>query len=322
MRALVPAARLVSESYRAAPRTFPAAVATSVLAGVLPLALELDAGAVSSIFRVLRALSVVALFWAVLRAVGVAQDHLTRRTWASDHTAARTIVPLVGRSVRVAVGLAALLAVVSEFGYPVTTALAGLGIGGVVVALAAQKTVENLFGSVSLAADRVFRVGEWVRVDDVQGTVERIGLRSTHLRTLDRTLVKIPNGKLADARVESFGERDRIRFFLALELDRATTAAQIRAVLRDVEALVRGHPRVWPEGTAVRLVAFGPQSLDVTVNAWLATTDSGEFEGMRQELLLGILDAVERAGTRLALPTQVMRVERDADGLTGTAPRA
>ena len=210
-----------------------------------------------------------------------------------------------------ALGLVALLVVISQFGYPVATVLAGLGLGGLVLALAAQKTVENLFGSVSLAADRVFRVGDWVRVEDVQGRVERIGLRSTHLRTLDRTIVKIPNGKLADARIESFGERDRIRFFMTLELDRATTASQIRAVLKDVEGVLRAHPRVFPEGLSVRFVEVAKQSLNVNVNAWLTTTDAGEFDLMRQELLLGILDAVERSGARLALPMQVMKVERE-----------
>jgi MscS family membrane protein len=281
----------------------------SALSAVLPLLLEFDAATASLTYRVLRGAALVAVFWGLLRLITVAQEHLTSQAWGGDQTSARTVVPLLGRTLKFALGLAAFLAALSEFGYPVGTVLAGLGIGGLVIALAAQKTVENLFGSLSLAADRVFRVGDWVRVEDVQGTVERIGLRSTHLRTNDRTLVKIPNGKLADARVESFGERDRIRFFMTLQLDRATTADQMRAVLAGIESLIRAHPRVWPEGAAVRFVALSPQSLDVSVNAWLVTTVSAEFEVMRQELLLGILDIVERAGTRLAVPMQVLRVE-------------
>jgi MscS family membrane protein len=287
----------------------------SVLARVVPVVLELDATVQDQVWRVLQAVTVATVFWMVLRAIGLAQDQLARQTWAADHTTARTIVPLLGRSIRVALGLVALLAIMAQFGYPVGTALAGLGIGGLVVALAAQKTVENLFGSVSLAADRVFRIGDWVKIEDVQGTVERIGLRSTHLRTLDRTLVKIPNGKLADLRIESFGERDRIRFFTTLALDYETTAAQLRSVLHDVEALLRSHPRVWPEGIAVRFAAFGQNSLDVNVNAWFATTDGAEFEAIRQDALLGIMDAIERAGTGLAVPMQIMRVDRDGGGV-------
>jgi MscS family membrane protein len=292
----------------------------SVLAGALPLVLELDAGTADRIWRVLRATTVASVFWMLLRAIGIAQEQLARRAWAADRTNAGTIVPLIGRSLRVALGLVALLVVISQFGYPVATVLAGLGIGGLVVALAAQKTVENLFGSVSLAADRVFRIGDWVKFEDVQGSVERIGLRSTHVRTLDRTLVKIPNGKLADMRIESFGERDRIRFFTTLSLAYETTASQLRSVLRDVEALLRAHPRVWPEGIAVRFAALGQYSLDVNVNAWFATTDAAEFDAIRQEVLLGVMDAIERAGTRLALPMQITRVERDGAVLVSHAP--
>lgn len=281
----------------------------SALMAVLPFLLEFDAATASTAFRMLRGAAMVAVFWGLLRLITVAQEHLTSQAWGGDQTSARTVVPLLGRTLKFALALAALLAAVSELGYPVGTVLAGLGLGGLVLALAAQKTVENLFGSLSLAADRVFRVGDWVKVEGVEGSVERIGLRSTHLRTNDRTLIKIPNGKLADARVESFGERDRIRFHMTLQLDRATTAGQLRAVLAGVESLIHTHPRVWPEGAAVRFVALSPQSLDLSLNAWLVTTVSAEFDVMRQELLLGILDVVERAGTRLAVPMQVLRVE-------------
>ncbi len=282
----------------------------SVLGGLLPLVLDLDVQAIEAIWRVLRIVAVVAVFWALFRLVGVAEVHLARKAWRTDRTNAGTIVPLVGRTLRMAIVLVAALVAISQFGYPVGTVLAGLGLGGLVLALAAQKTVENLFGSVSLAADRVFRVGDWVRIEEVQGTVERIGLRSTHLRTLDRTLVKIPNGRLAEMRVESFGERDRIRFFTTLSLSRETTAAQMRVVLRDVEALLRAHERAWPDGIAVRFVGIGQYGLDVNANAWFLTTDYGEFEVIRQELLLSIIEVVERVGTSLALPAQVVRLEQ------------
>ncbi|HEX6060146.1 MAG TPA: mechanosensitive ion channel domain-containing protein [Gemmatimonadaceae bacterium] len=291
----------------------------SVLAGLLPLLLDLDAATIEVIWRLLRIVAVAAVFWALFRMVGVAETHLARKAWRTERTNASTIVPLVGRTLRLAIGLVAVLVAISQFGYPVGTVLAGLGLGGLVVALAAQKTVENLFGSVSLAADRVFRVGDWVRIEDVQGTVERIGLRSTHVRTLDRTLVKIPNGRLAEMRVESFGERDRIRFFVTLALSRSTTAAQMRQLLRDVEAVLAAHERVWPDGIAVRFVGIGAQGLDVTATAWFLTTSVGEFEVIRQELLLTVLEIVERAGTSLAVPVQEVRVARDEAAIDTSA---
>jgi len=286
----------------------------SILALPVLALLELDANVTATVWRILRGVTIVSVFWMLLRLISVAEDHLARMAWASDRTNAQTIVPLIGRSLRVALALMALLVAFSQLGYPVGTLLAGLGIGGIVVALAAQKTVENLFGSVTLAADHVFRVGDWVRFEDVQGTVERIGLRSTHLRTLDRTLVKVPNGRLADLRIESFGERDRIRLFTTIRLVYSTTASQLRTVLQGIETLLRSHPRAWPDGIAVRLVGLGQYSLDVNVNAWFATTDWNEFELIRQDVLLAIMDIVEHAGTRMAMPMQVLRIEANGAG--------
>jgi MscS family membrane protein len=293
----------------------------SIVALPVLILLELDANTTATIWRLLRGITIVAVFWMLLRLIGMAQDHLARKAWASDRTNAQTIVPLIGRSLRVALGLAALLVAFSQLGYPVATLLAGLGLGGIVVALAAQKTVENLFGSVTLAADRVFRVGDFVKFEDVQGTVERIGLRSTHVRTLDRTLVKMPNGRLADLRIESFGERDRIRFFTTIRLVYGSTAAQVRTVIRETEALLTAHPRIWREGIAVRLVTLGDYSFDISINAWFATTNWAEFEVIRQDVLLSIMEIVERAGTRLAVPMQVLHIEGDGAGDAGVAIR-
>ena len=291
----------------------------SILTLPVIVLLELDANTTATAWRILRGLTIVSVFWMLLRMIGVAQEHLARKAWASDHANAQTIVPLIGRTLRVGLGLVALLVAISQFGYPVGTLLAGLGIGGIVVALAAQKTVENLFGSVTLAADRVFRVGDWVKFEGAEGAVERIGLRSTHVRTLDRTVVKVPNGRLADLRIESFGERDRIRFFTTIRLVYSTSASQLRAVIRDTETLLTTHPRVWPEGIAVRLVGLGQYNLDVNVNAWFATTDWAEFELIRQDVLLAIMDIVERANTKLAMPMQVLRIEENGNGRVSTA---
>jgi MscS family membrane protein len=150
-----------------------------------------------------------------------------------------------------------------------------------------------------------------VRVESgVSGTVEAIGLRSTRLRTLDRTVVTIPNGKLADQRIETFAARDRCRLFCTLTLVYATTAAQMRSVLEGVEAVLRRHPRVWPEGISVRFVAMSSSSLDVEVIAWFDTADWNEFQSIRQEVLLALIDVVERAGTAFAFPTQTVQLTR------------
>ncbi len=275
-----------------------------VAAGLLKRALDLPADLSSDAGDLLRAGTTVALFWGALRSVDAALRWAADSPWGRTHVQGASMLPSLRRATKVAVVALGAVAVMAQVGYPVGSLLAGLGLGGLAVALAAQKTVENLIGSVTIGLDVPFKAGDWVRVEGVEGTVEAIGLRSTRLRTLDRTVVTIPNGKLADSRVESFGPRDRIRLQLTLPLRTGTGAAQLREVLAGVERALRAAPRVWGEDVRVRLVGLGAWSLDVEVMAWFETADWQEFLALRQELLLSFLEVVERAGTGLAYPTQ------------------
>ena len=197
----------------------------------------------------------------------------------------------------------------SQFGYPVASLVAGLGIGGLAFALAAQKTVENLFGAFSLGVDQPFREGDFVKIEDFVGTVEAIGLRSTRVRTLDRTLISIPNGKLAELRIESYTARDRLRLACALRLVLGTTSEQMRTILVGLEGVLRAHAKIWPDAVVVRFTGFGDSSLTVEVMAWFLTQDWNEFQTIRQDVLLEFMRVVEEAGTRLAVPTRTVHVE-------------
>jgi MscS family membrane protein len=202
----------------------------------------------------------------------------------------------------------------SQLGYPVATLLAGLGIGGLAVALAAQKTVENLFGAFSIGADQPFREGDFVRIEDFVGTVEHIGLRSTKVRTLDRTLITIPNGKLAEMRLESFSARDRIRLACTIGLVYETSTEQMRQVLTELESVLREHPKIWPDAVVVRFMAFAGSSLDIEIMAWFQTSDWSEFQVIRQDVLLAFMDVVEGAGTAFAFPTRTIHLAPPSSG--------
>ena len=151
------------------------------------------------------------------------------------------------------------LAIVAAVGYPIGTVLAGLGIGGLALAFGAQKTIENVFGSIALAIDQPFRIGDFVKVEDFVGTVESIGVRSTRIRTLDRTIISMPNGKVADQRVESFETRDRMRLATTLSLTYGTTRSQMEQVLAGLDQVLRTHPRIWPDGITVSFKDLGRQ---------------------------------------------------------------
>jgi MscS family membrane protein len=260
----------------------------------------------------------VALFWALWRSTHVMSDRLIARPWAEQNASARTLIAVGSNFARGAIlGLGA-LAVLSAVGYPVGTVLAGLGIGGLAFAFGAQKTIENLFGSVSLAVDQPFRVGDFVKVEDFVGTVENIGMRSTRFRTLDRTLVSIPNGKLSEQRLESFQVRDRMRLAMTLGLTYGTTHQQMQAVLEGLERVLRDHPKIWPDAVVVKFKEFGASSLDIEVMAWFQVPTWAEFQACRQEVLLRFMRIVEESGSSFAFPTRTVHLVQE----TATAQAA
>lgn len=283
-----------------------AAVGLAAAAASVPW-LELPGDAANGAFRVVKAGYFAVFYWSLFRLVDVAFHVLGETMWARSGPS-RALIPLGTRVAKVGVFALALVAVLSYLGYPVASLIAGLGIGGLALALAAQKTVENLFGAFSIGVDQPFRAGDFVRIEDFTATVERVGLRSTRFRTLDRTVVTIPNGRLADSRIESLTARDRMRLATVVGLEYGTSEAQLRAVLAGFERVLRAQPKLFPEGVTVLFRELGSTALNVEVTAWFATEDYGEFQRIRQEVLLQFLRVVEDAGARFAFPTQTVHV--------------
>ncbi len=258
--------------------------------------------------QALLAASVILLFWFLLRIVDVGRAAVEDRPWARDNPSSRSVLSIGSRTLKALLFALGLLTMLASLGVPITSMVAGLGIGGLAVALAAQKTIENLFGTYSIGLDQPFREGDFVKVGDLLGTIEAIGLRSTRLRTLDRTTVLIPNGQLADARTESYTARDRIRLACTIGLVYETTAAQVRRIRADMEALLRDHPQIWPDTVVVRFKELAAYSLDLEVMAWFQTTEWSEFQVIREEILLGFMEIVERNGSSFAFPSRTIHL--------------
>lgn len=256
--------------------------------------------------RVLRALGYLAFFWALVRGVSVAGDELTGGQFGVVKPSVRSLTTVGVRLGRFVIVALSLVVALSQLGYNVTSVIAGLGLGGVAIAFAAQKTLGDLFGSVAILVDAPFQIGDTVRVDTVEGTVESIGLRSTRLRTADRTLIIIPNGKLADMRIESLGPRDRMRFATKLSLARSTSSDQLRKITADITNDIRGHEKVRGADVLVRLGALGDQSYDLDCSATVETVDAIEFAKVREDLLIACIEAVKKNGAELSIPARVM----------------
>ncbi|MCX6128249.1 MAG: mechanosensitive ion channel family protein, partial [Proteobacteria bacterium] len=197
-----------------------------------------------------------------------------------------------------------------DLGFDVTAIVAGLGVGGLAIALAGQKTIENLFGGISVILDQPVRVGDSGRFGDIVGAVEEIGLRSTRVRTLDRSIVTIPNAEFSHMKLENFEKRDKIRWHVTLMIRSETKAEQMQLLLIRIKELLLGHPMVHNEPARVRFTKIGSAALEVEVFAFTRTIDWNEHLAIVEDLNLRIMHIVSDCGTSLAFPNSAIYSER------------
>lgn len=203
------------------------------------------------------------------------------------------------------------IAAAEAFGVPVAPLIASLGVGGLAIALAVRPTLENVLGGFTLFADKPVRVGDFCLYGDKLGTVEEIGLRSTRIRSLERTVVTVPNAEFSQMQLENFTRRDRMLFRTTLSLRYETTPEQLRYVLAKLRELLIAHPMVSPDPARVRFVGFGDYSLDVELFAYILCEDYNAYMGVLEDLNLRIMDIIEEAGTGFAFPSQTTYLTRD-----------
>ena len=254
--------------------------------------------------RILTFLFFLALARLCMAVVDVSMWHLRGVLLTRHQAFSYSALPLASRILKITIFLFTVAAILSAWGYNTTTILAGLGVGGLAIALAAQKTIENLFGGVAVITDRPVAVGDFCRFGGQVGTVEDVGLRSTRIRTLDRTVVTVPNAEFSAMILENFSKRDKMWFHLTLNLRRDTQPNQVRNLLASITRTLKEHPKIETGPLPVRFVGVGTYSLDLEVFAYVLTSNYDDFLQIQQELLLWILDAVQAAGTALAVPTQ------------------
>ena len=187
--------------------------------------------------------------------------------------------------------------------------------------MAAQPTIENLIGGLSLFGDKPIRVGDLCQYGGDKGTVEAIGLRSTRIRGLDRTLTTIPNAVLSKMPVVNFTQRDRMLIQCTIGVRYETSHEQMRYLLARIREMLVSHPRIHPDPARARFIGFGASSLDIEVLAYVTTSDWGEFLGIREDVLLRVMDIVEQSGTGFAFPSQTLYFGRD-DGLDADRTQA
>lgn len=237
-----------------------------------------------------------------------------------QHTGAESILALSQRFLRVLLFLVAFVIGMAILGFNITTALAGLGIGGLAIALAAQRTVENVFGGISLLADKAVHTGSFCKVGDQLGVVEDIGLRSVKIRTLDQTLLVVPNSSMVQTAFQNFSSRKKCllnqRFSLRIE----TEVEQLRYVRDRVQRMLDEHPAIERGTSRIRVANFAGAAFELELWAYGKTGDWGEFTVIREDVILQIAEIVAASGTQFAAPTQLtyfshdLHASRAADG--------
>ena len=262
-------------------------------------------------FRFLAGLLVVCLAWLVSRIADRGFEHAVNRRRATGR-GGESILVLVQRVNRILLLIIAFVAALALFGVNVKTTLAGLGIGGLAIALGAQKTLENVIGGVSLLMDKAVHAGDFCEIGGKLGTVEDIGLRSIRLRTLDQNLLVVPNSALASMQFQNMKARPKLLISQNFSLRIETSADQLRNVLSGVQQMLNEHPMVESGTSRIRLADFVGAAFEMELWAYVKTGDWAQFTAIRQDVILKIAEIVEAAGARFAAPTRLTYLSRDA----------
>ncbi len=284
-------------------------------AAVLPFPEEPDIN--GFVFGVLKILAALDFLWFLFRVVDIGVKYLSRLAERTESKLDEQLVPLVSKAIKVTVGAISFLWIIQLFGYNVSSLLAGLGIGGLAVALALQDTLSNFFGSVFIFLDRPFMVGDLIKVGEVEGTVEDIGFRSTRIRTYPATLVSIPNKTISNSVIDNLSKRPKRRVAQTIGVTYETTADRMEQAVSSIKEIIANEKRIDEEFLVVRFTEFGGSSLDITVIYFTKDVGFVEHVEVKEKINLAIMRKLKELGLSIPFPTRSIYIE-NLDGNAGS----
>ncbi|RKZ88929.1 MAG: hypothetical protein DRQ39_01565 [Gammaproteobacteria bacterium] len=258
-------------------------------------------------------LLIVAVAWIAIGLVGFVVSRFADRMKRNGQTDAVVLLKPATTSLKLLIILIAFLTWFDNLGYELTALLAGLGVGGIAVAMASQKSLENLIGSITIYAAQPVKVGDFCKFDTTLGIVEEIGLRSTQLRTLSRTVVSIPNSLFAHGLIENLTQRDKIQYRCHLKLSYDVTPTQMRSVLASIRELIAQNEHIDSEASRVRFIEFGDYAQELELYIFIKTTDFAQYLEYREDINLSIVDIMEQEGVKLIVPVNTVQLEKASD---------
>ena len=253
---------------------------------------------------------ILSVLWAMLGVIDFIIYRLADRMKRHGQEDGVVLLKPASTSLKIMLILTAAISWIDNLGFEVTALIAGLGVGGIAVALAAQKSLEDLIGAIIIYASRPVRVGDFCKFGNTLGTVEEIGLRATQLRTLSRSVVHIPNSKFASSEIENLTQRDKILYRTRLNLSYNTTADQIKQVLTNLRKLINKEDYIDSESSRVRFIEFGEYAQELELYVYIKTSEFSEYLEYREEINLQISDIVESANTKLVIQTKAIELNQ------------
>jgi len=283
-------------------------------AGVWYFALDqglLPPTATTVLLVAVRLFLMISLVWAAFRVTDLVGDWLSAQAAKTETKFDDLLVPMIKRTAKIFIAAIGLIYIANAFQIEIMPLLTGLGIGGLAFAFAAKDTIENLFGSIAVILDRPFEIGDWVVVNDVEGTVEDLGFRSTRIRTFYNSLVTVPNATLVRAKVDNYGRRKYRRFTTKLNVTYSTHPEKIEAFCSGIREIVKLHPYTRKDYYHVWLNSFGPHSLDILVYIFFECPDWSIELREKHRFMLDVVRLADRLGVEFAFPTQKLHVVQD-----------
>jgi len=312
----IPGLQFSQSAKRGTRRAFAVLVAAAIWSFVIE-DLALPASTEVLVLRIVQLVSTIAAIWLLLSLWNAACDVLLYRSESVDKRTERLLVPVTRKFVTAIIVIGGLLALLWVFGVNVISIIAGLGIGGLAIALAAKDSVENVFGSLTILFDMPFAIGDWVKIDKVDGVVEEINLRSTRLRTFEDSLITLPNSNLIKASVENFGARRFRRQRLTLRLSHESDVATIEKFTDELRDALKKLPGLMPDKTIVELNDVSEQWIGILVIGYLDASAPMDELRVRSKLVAEALKIAKQHGLRFAatapaIPTQPEQAEPEA----------
>lgn len=274
-----------------------------VLLAIFRLFMEVvDPSAVARLYvgRLLQLILAITIAWCIISLVNLFFRRIETMIDVKHRAVSRSLIHMGRRTANALAVVFTLLVLLSNWGYNTNTLLAGLGVGGIAVALAAQQTIANVFGGVSVIGDHPVSIGDFGKFGDLIGTVEDIGMRSTRVRTLNRTVVSVPNSSFASFNLENYSVRDKILFNPTLQIQRNTPDEKIRALIEALDKALKADKRVEMGPTPVRLTALASASFSLEIFCYVLTDDIDQFYKIQGELLLAISNTLKSTAVELA----------------------